>query len=160
MSNFDKAIDRLLGNEGGYVFNPADPGGETNWGISKRSYPNLDIKSVTKDVSKALYRRDFWDALGLDSWHPAIAEQMLDFAVNSGNSNAVRALQRAVGVNDDGHIGPVTLAAVKAQKPSYVVMNLLAERIEFMTKCSTWQTFGKGWARRIATQLKYGAQDV
>jgi lysozyme family protein len=67
---FDQAFTRLLGHEGGYVNNPADPGGETNWGISKRSYPQVDIKALTQQQAKWIYQRDFWDPLG--DAHPAI----------------------------------------------------------------------------------------
>ncbi len=157
---FPRFIDRILGHEGGYVNNPKDPGGETIWGISKRSYPKLDIPKVTKEIAIILYKRDFWDRYNLASFSPAVAYQMLDFAVNSGNSNAVRALQRAVKVNDDGHIGPLTMAAVTAMTESDLVQRLLAERLEFMTRCDGWPTFSKGWARRIAQQLRYGADDA
>src|SRR5271169_2172410 len=111
--NFDQAFDRLLGNEGGYVNNPADPGGETNWGIAKRSYPSVDIKNLTRDQAKAIYLRDFWLRGKMDQYDPAIAFQIFDIAVNSGIETGVRILQRAAGVADDGNIGPVTAAAVK-----------------------------------------------
>lgn len=160
MSAFVTSINRLLGNEGGYVNNPADPGGETNWGISKRSYPHLDIANLTRDEAIEIYRRDFWDKIDGDELPPGVGFQALDFAVNSGIETALRALQRAVGVADDGHIGPVTLAALKAIRSSDLVMRLLAERLYFMTGLSTWGSFGKGWARRIANDLRFGAQDT
>jgi lysozyme family protein len=157
--DFSVAINRLLGNEGGYVNNPADPGGETNWGISKRSYPTVNIKDLTRDGAIALYKRDFWDAIGLDNQPFGIGFQMLDFAVNSGISTAIRALQRSVGCADDGHIGAVTLAAVAAMSPHDFIMKFLAERLVFMTGCKNWSDAGKGWARRIAADLRFGAQD-
>lgn len=160
MSNYETAINRLLGNEGGYVNDPADPGGETNWGISKRSYPGISIKDLTRDQAVALYRRDFWDRAALESQPLGIGFQMLDFAVNSGAGSALRALQRAAGVADDGHIGPQTLAAIAATPPHDLVMKFLAERLIFMTGCVAWASAGKGWARRIAADLRYGAQDV
>ncbi|MFX6884101.1 glycosyl hydrolase 108 family protein, partial [Acinetobacter baumannii] len=64
--NFDQAFDRLIGNEGGYVNNPADPGGETQWGISKRAYPNVNIRDLTREQAKAIYRRDVWQRASLD----------------------------------------------------------------------------------------------
>lgn len=160
MSNFDTCINRLLGNEGGYINDPHDAGGETNWGISKRSYPNADIAKLTKEAAAAIYKRDFWDVLQLDNAPLSIANQLLDFAVNSGCQTAIRALQRAVGVADDGHIGRHTQEALAATKPYDLVMLLLAERLIFMTNCKGWPNFGKGWAKRIANELKYGAQDV
>jgi len=160
MTAFTIAINRLLGNEGGYVANPNDPGGATNWGISQRSYPNLDIASLTRDQAISIYKSDFWDKIDGDSMPSGVGFQVLDFAVNSGISTALRALQRAVGVADDGDFGPVSLAALKAQSPSDTIMKFLAERLIFMTGLSKWADFGKGWARRIAADLRYGANDT
>lgn len=159
-SAFDKAIGRVLGHEGGYVNNPADPGGETQWGISKRSYPLLDIKTLTRERAVELYHRDFWARAGLDAMPFAIASQMLDFAVNSGIATATRALQRAVGVADDGIVGPHTREAIAAMQPHDLVMRFLAERFIFWTGCKGWPEFGKGWVRRGAEQLRLGADDV
>ena len=158
--NFDQAFDRLLGNEGGYVNDPNDPGGETNWGISKRSYPNVDVKALTREGAKRIYRTDFWERGGMDGYDPAIAFQVFDIAVNSGIETAVRMLQRAAGVADDGHAGPVTIAAVKARSVTDVLMLLVAERLEFWAKLSTWERFGRGWSRRAAQDLRYAAQDT
>lgn len=157
---FETAINRLLGFEGGLVDNPADPGGLTQWGISQRSYPKLNIKELTREQAVALYRRDFWARIDGDTLPEGIGFQLLDFAVNSGTGTALRVLQRAAGVADDGHIGPVTLAAIKATEPHDLIMRFLAERLVFMTNCSNWSNASKGWVRRVAGNLKYGADDV
>ena len=156
---FDEAFDRLMGHEGKYVFHPDDPGGETNWGISKRSYPDLDIKNLTRDDAKIIYKRDFWDRVHADEIYDGVAFQAFDFAVNSGIETAVRKLQRAVGVADDGYWGPVTRKAIAEQSESDIIMLFVAERLDFWTSLSTWPTFGKGWARRAAANLRYGATD-
>lgn len=158
--NFDQVFDRLIGHEGGYVNDPNDPGGETNWGISKRSYSNLDIKNLTRDEAKAIYLVDYWQRSGADNYDGAIGYQVFDAAVNSGIENAVRFLQRAVNVADDGHIGPVTLAAINKMSVTDVLSRFNAERLEFMTKLSNWEHHGKGWARRIANNLRYQAVDA
>ncbi len=160
MIDFDTAFDRLLGHEGGYVNHAADPGGETQWGISKRSYPDLDIAALTREDAKAIYKLDFWDAMKMDEVDSAIAFQVFDAAVNHGIQTAVRMLQRAAGVADDGHIGPVTIHAVNAMMVSDVIALYTAERLDFWTKLTTWPTFGKGWARRAAHNLRYGAHDT
>lgn len=160
MSIFDTAINRLLGHEGGYVNDPQDPGGQTKFGISKRSYPNLDIKNLTREQAVAIYHRDFWTKVDADSLQEGIGFQLLDFAVNSGPSTAIRALQRAIRVADDGHVGPVTLAAIKNTTPSDLVMRFLAQRLRYMARLSNWKDAGKGWAIRIAGNLDYGADDV
>lgn len=157
--HFDIACDRLLGHEGGYVNHPDDPGGETNWGISKRSYPNVDIKALTRDGAKAIYKRDFWNVVDGDTLHDGVAYQTFDFAVNSGIGTAVRALQRALGVADDGHWGPASIAAAIRVSESDQIMRLNAERLEFMTRLKNWPSFSRGWALRIVANLRYGAID-
>ncbi len=157
--NFDLAFDRLVTSEGGYVNDPADPGGETKFGISKRSYPNVDIKNLTRDQAKAIYLRDFWALINADKLYDGVAFQLLDFAVNSGISTAIRYFQRALGVADDGHWGPVSQAAAdKASEPDEIML-INAERLDFMTRLSNWPSAGKGWARRIVQNLRYGAVD-
>lgn len=157
--DFDQAFDRLMGAEGGYVNLPSDPGGETNWGISKRSYPTVDIKKLTRDDAKLIYRRDFWERGRMGEYDQAIAFQVFDIAVNSGIETAVRMLQRAAGVADDGHIGPVSVAAIKARSVTDMLMLIVAERLEFWTKLKTWDEFGRGWTRRAAKDLRYAAED-
>jgi lysozyme family protein len=156
---FDRAFDRLMGHEGGYTPGVGDPGGETNWGICKRSYPHLDIKSLTREQAKAVYRRDFWDPLGAYT-HPAITYQVFDFAVNSGISTAVRKLQAAIGVADDGHFGPLSKSALGKMAVPVVLCNFLAQRLRFWASLSTWDRFGKGWALRAATDLEFAAKDL
>lgn len=157
--DFDTAFDRLMGHEGGYVNNPADPGGETNWGISKRQYPDVDIKNLTRDQAKAIYRRDFWDRGQMSEFDAAVAFQVFDFAVNSGIETAIRKLQAAAGVADDGHIGPVTVAAIKNRSVNDMIMLLTAERIEYQAKLKNGDTFWRGWMRRNAGNLRYAATD-
>ena len=157
--NFDKFIERVLAHEGGYVNNPRDPGGETQWGISKRSYPNVDIKRLTRDQAKEIYRLDFWLAAGCDRMPPLVGFQLLDGAVNSGISRATQWLQRAAGVTADGKIGPKTLGAVQAADPNDLCYLFNAERLGFMTDLKTWDTFGRGWARRIVENLRWAAKD-
>ena len=157
--NFNDAFTRLLGTEGGYVDNPADPGGETNWGISKRSYPNVDIKALTIDAARAIYLTDFWNRIKADQLPDGVAFQLFDFAVNSGIETAVRYLQRAVGVADDGHWGPMSQAAADATSESDMIMLINAERLDFMTRLKNWPDASRGWSRRIVKNLRYGAED-
>ena len=156
---FDQAFDRLLGNEGGYVNNPQDPGGETNWGISKRSYPSLNIKALSRNDAKQIYKADFWDRVNGDLLPSAVIFGLFDFAVNSGPETAVRYLQRAVGVADDGHWGPISQAAAVASDPNDLIMLLTAERMEFQAKLSNWPNAGRGWTNRNAQNLRYAVKD-
>lgn len=157
--NFDTAFNRIFTSEGGYSNDPNDPGGETKYGISKRSYPDLNIASLTRDDARAIYLRDFWSRINADRLPDGVAFQVFDFAVNSGIETAVRYLQRALGVADDGYWGPVTQTAANTMQESDIIMRFIAERLRFWTRLSGWQRYGKGWARRAANDLYYGAED-
>lgn len=154
--NFDTAFHKLLGHEGGYVNHPQDPGGETNWGITvavarENGYQG-PMRELPLDVAKAIYRKRYWDAVRADELPAELRYPMFDAAVNSGPGQAIRWLQRALGVADDGKLGPITLAA--AAQAQDLSRKLLGQRLEFMTNLSTWPAFGKGWARRIAALLQ------
>lgn len=157
--NFDVAFDRIMDHEGGYVNNPDDPGSETKWGISKRSYPMLNIATLSREDAKAIYLRDFWNRIDASRLHDGVAFQAFDFAVNSGIETAVRYLQRAVFTPDDGHWGPKSRAAAAAMSESDTIMRLNALRLRFMTYLSNWPSASRGWSRRIANNLLYGAED-
>ena len=156
---FEIVIDRVLGHEGGYVNDPNDPGGETKWGISARSYPHVNIKDLTREGAKGIYLRDFWQELNGDRLYAGVAYQLLDFAINSGIQTAIRYYQRALNVADDGHWGPTSQAAADTMPEWKQIMLLTAERIDFMTKLKNWPNHGKGWSRRMALNLRYGALD-
>ena len=151
--NFDIAFDRLLGHEGGYINHKNDPGGETKFGISKRSYPNVDIADLTLDDAKTLYKRDFRDRAQCDRLPPDLAFQVFDGAVNSGIGNSIRWLQEAAGVAVDGVVGPLTLRKVGDMDTGIAIARYNGVRLKFMASLSTFDVFGRGWARRIATNL-------
>lgn len=154
------AVDRVLGHEGGYVNNPRDPGGETNWGISKRSYPLLDIKRLTREQAVEIYYKDFWLPVRGNDLPLSIAYQLFDFAVNSGIKQAIKGYQRAIGANPDGIWGPESQKAADKVSEADTLMLLLAERLDFMTNLSNWPDASKGWSRRIAQNLRYSAEDT
>ena len=168
---FPTFIDRLLSHEGGYSRDRNDPGNwtggavgvgtlkGTKFGVAANTYPHLDIKNLTRDQAIAIYRRDFWDRARCDRLPGAVAFQLLDGAVNSGIAQASRWLQRAARVADDGLIGPVSLAAIKATDPNDLVYRFNADRIEFMTRLKNWKHHGAGWMRRIAQNLRFAAID-
>lgn len=167
---FNDFFDRLIKNEGGYVNNPKDPGGETNWGIT---WPKLreaigmglvpsdtTIARLNRDQARIIYRALFWEKGRMDQFDPAVSFQVFDFAVNSGIDTAIRHLQRAAGVAEDGNVGPVTIAAINHRKPQIIVLLFIAERLDFWRHLSTWPTFGNGWTARAAMDLRYAAQDL
>lgn len=166
---YDTAFDRLMGHEGNYSNDPNDPGGETNWGVTwpvlrqaiDRGLvpPSTAIKTLTREQARPIYRVFFWERVNADKLPDGVGFQLFDFAVNSGIETAVRYLQRALRVADDGRWGPVSQAAAHAASESDMILLLNAERLDFMTRLKNWPNHGRGWARRIAGNLRYGAAD-
>jgi lysozyme family protein len=148
-SNFDRCLAEILKHEGGYVNHPADPGGETNMGISRRSYPNEDIRGMTRERAGFLYRRDFWEPVRGDELPMGVDLVAFDAAVNSGVSRSAKWLQRALEVEQDGKIGPQTIGAVENQSIENVINRALIYRMQFLQGLRTWPTFGRGWTRRV-----------
>ena len=130
MADFDRAITFVLAQEGGYVNDPNDPGGETNFGISKRAYPDVDIAGLTAEAAKGIYKRDYWDVLLLDSRSYADAVAILDTAVNMGVSR----VREFMGVIPAGN---------------NFVTKLLAERIYTYSTFKAWPNYGHGWIARV-----------
>jgi lysozyme family protein len=158
MASFDLAIATVLDHEGGYTFNPADPGGETNFGISKKAYPNLDIKNLTEDQAKEIYRRDYWRYDGIQNQD--VATKVFDMAVNMGPPTAHRLLQMALnalghGVTVDGVFGPQTLSATNGVDPGGLLQELRAQAAvryaDIVLGNPSERTFLLGWMRRAAS---------
>lgn len=145
----DTAINTTLGFEGGYVNNPNDTGGETNFGICKKAYPELDIKNLTIEQARNIYRRDYWDKLKCDFIPDALSIAVFDFAVNSGIKRAIRYLQKALGVTIDGIIGNQTIGACNRIPTREVLEKFIQYRLEFLMSLKTWKYFGKGWGKRV-----------
>jgi lysozyme family protein len=150
---FDDAFTALIGNEGGLSDNPADPGGLTKFGISQRAYPGEDIRNMTLDRAKTIYRRDYWGPAGCDAVPDAIRFDLFDCAVNSGVRASVKMLQTAVGCTADGILGPQTLQALSALDGARLVARFNGARLQFMASLATFSTFGRGWCNRIAHNL-------
>nr|DAJ23970.1 MAG TPA: Lysozyme [Caudoviricetes sp.] len=161
--SFQQIFDRLIGHEGGYVNDLQDPGGETNWGVTKRTAQangyTGNMKTMTRQQAYEIYRRAFWLRYNCEQMPDAVAYQFFDAAVNHGFGNASRMLQRAVGVLDDGIIGKYSLEAINSNPISDTLMVLNGERLNFYTRLKNFDRFGKGWVNRVAQNLKYGAQD-
>jgi len=155
---FDTAFDALIGNEGGYSFNTQDPGGETMFGVTARvaianGYTG-SMRNFTRDQAKDIYRRQYWMPIrGFDLPDP-LAFQVFDAAVNSGQSQAAKWLQEVVGATADGIIGAGTLAQVAKYNPIALAAVFNGYRLQFMTDLPTWGAFSRGWARRVASNLK------
>lgn len=154
MSNFEEAVALILKHEGGYVNDQRDPGGETKYGISKRAYPNENIKNLTVERAKQIYRRDYWDRLRCEQMPYGVALTAFDFGVNAGVGVAARMLQGIVGAHNDGIIGPASLRAINAKDPAVLLRDYTAERMRYYSGLSGWKHYGKGWTRRILSVYK------
>lgn len=151
--NFDQAFEILIGHEGGYVNHPNDPGGETKFGISKRSYPGEDIPNMTLVRAKDIYQRDYWWKAGCDLVPEVVKFDLFDTAVNAGPGTAIRMLQKVLGVTQDGVIGPKTMQAINSMDPERLDKRFNGHRLLHLTGLPTWPSFGRGWTRRIAENL-------
>lgn len=157
--NFATALAAVLQHEGGYVNDPQDPGGATNKGVTQSVYDDWrrsqglnprSVRSLEQSEVEAIYRKLYWNAVRGDDLPAGVDYCMFDFAVNSGWPRAVRFLQRAVGVADDGIFGPLTMAAVKAVPPCEIIARVCATRLTFLQTLPTFVRFGRGWSRRVA----------
>jgi len=146
---FETAVVIILNHEGGYVNDPNDPGGETNFGISKKSYPDLDIKNLTREGAVAIYRRDYWDKLQLEEMPEPIRLLVFDSAVNQGKTRAIKFLQAALGVIPDGFLGLQTFTAFSESPIGLIFSNFALLRQKHYSELPGWEHFGKGWSKRL-----------
>lgn len=158
---FEKAFENLIKEEGGYVNNKSDPGGETKYGISKRSYPNIDIKSLTLDDAKKIYHTDFWQKIrGDDLPSDHVACEALEQSVNMGIKTAVSFMQisgvaSGCSIDVDGRMGDKTLECLNTMDGSSLLMSIKALAILFYKRLARerppMQKFLKGWIKRVTT---------
>lgn len=162
--NFDKALAAVLVHEGGYVNNPKDPGGMTNLGCTKTVWEEHCGHPVDEKVMRALtpvdvaplYRQKYWDKVKGDDLPSGVDYVVFDAAINSGPGRAAKWLQACVGVEPDGGIGPKTLAAVRAMDAKQLIDDYGKRRLSFLYDLPTWDTFGRGWARRVNEVTQVG----
>jgi lysozyme family protein len=149
----------MIAHEGGFVNHPKDPGGMTNLGVTKRVWEEWvghevdekQMRALTPEIVAPLYKRKYWDAVRADDLVAGVDYCVFDVAVNSGPGRAIKFLQSCVGTTPDGGFGAITLAAVKeAEKdPARLIELYCARRLEFLQSLKTFETFGKGWSRRV-----------
>lgn len=172
MTRFDDIFERVVGHEGGFSDDPRDKGnwtggavglGElkgTKYGISAASYPKLDIKNLTLEHAKEIYRRDFWDAIQGNLLPQPVDEYVFDYAVNSGVERAAMALQAAVGALQDGNIGPKTIRAVMGRDPLQVIRLLFVDRAIIFELHPKEVVYGRGWYARLFDKTLQAFREV
>jgi lysozyme family protein len=164
--NFRRALALMLRHEGGYVHHPKDPGGATNKGVTLATFrryvkPNgtaADLKRITDAEVAKVYKEHYWDAVSGDALPDGVDYAVFDYAVNSGPSRSIRALQRAADVIADGKVGPATMIAVMRHDPAQLINEICDGRMAFLKSLNTWPTFGKGWSRRVADVRKHALE--
>jgi lysozyme family protein len=154
-------LDPTIEGAGKLSMDPKDPGNwtggaqgkgdlrGTKWGISAKSYPALDIASLSREQAVALYNKDFWAVIGGDDLPPRAALAVFDSAVNQGVDAAVRLLQVALGIVVDGELGPQTRAAARNLEQDKLINYFLAQRALRYTQSKDFGVYGKGWMRRL-----------
>ena len=158
MKSYEEIIEQVLHHEGGYVNDPKDLGGETNFGITKRFYPDVDIKNLTEEGAKEIYKRDYWDKNKCGDLPSQLRHIYFDMLVNFGKRGAVKVLQRAANAKNkdkidvDGGLGPATLNAIQNLELERVRAYRVLRFANLVIKKPEQERFWFGWFRR-ATEV-------
>ena len=160
--NFEKSLELVLQQEGGYVHHPLDPGGRTNLGVTQRvweawvgySVDEKEMRSLTKELVAPLYKSRYWDAVHGDQLPSGADYLAFDFAVNAGSFRCVKTIQRALNITADGIIGPVTIKAIQDANAEDFINNFTNAKESFYSGLANFPTFGRGWLNRVAESKK------
>lgn len=153
---FDKAVEIILSFERGFVNNAKDPGGATNFGISQRAYPQLNISTLTRDQVISIYRRDYWEKYNVDKLPDSLKLVFFDACVNQGPSFSVVSLQHICGSGIDGDIGPSTIGKIALCNEGDLFRSFCLLRLERYIQDKDYSTFGVGWIRRLVDVILKG----
>ena len=156
-ARFARALDHVFRWEGGFSDDPADPGGATRFGITRATLADwrgeavsvADVRALGRDEAAAIYRARYWDACRCAEMPPGLDLLLFDAAVNQGAGRAVRILQAALRVRQDGEVGPVTQNAARSADPRAVIVEFAARRMQAYGMLATFPRFGLGWSRRL-----------
>ncbi|WP_338722970.1 glycoside hydrolase family 108 protein [Devosia sp. XK-2] len=162
-ARFEACLTQILRHEGGYVDHPADPGGATNMGITRKTLarwrnispwwalPKIEVKQLGRAEAAVIYKAGYWDQCRAEEMPPGVDLAMFDYAVNSGPDRAIRALQSILAVAVDGRVGPLTLGALARRDAAKLIEALCDRRLGFLKALSTFPIFGRGWTGRVET---------
>ena len=151
---FYQEIKKVVEREGGYVNDPVDPGGETKYGISKKAYPNVDIKNLTVDDAVEMYKNDYWIPAKVERLPDKLQGQYFDMVVNQGRAKAAKILQRACNgknknkIDVDGGLGPATRRALDGVELERVRAYRVKYYADLVTKKPEQDKFYFGWFKR------------
>ena len=165
--NYTRIMNMIFAHEGGYVDHPKDPGGATNMGITHKTLAahrgvkkvtKAEVRALTKKEAREIYRKSYWNAIRGDELPDGLDAVTMDAAVNSGVSRGSKWLQSAIGVRQDGRVGPKTLEKAHGVDLAKAVDAACDKRLAFLKGLPTWKTFGKGWDRRVRETREMGHQ--
>lgn len=145
MIDFNVAVGRVISHEGEYSNDPNDPGRETKFGISKRAYPNLDVKNLTREQAIEIYYNDYWRPLKDLAINDYVRFHLFDYAVNSGVNQAIKTYLKIY---------------LRGKNDLHVVMLLTTERLKFLKTLPSWRNFGGGWIQRLLRNIQYAVDDL
>lgn len=155
--NFEKCLKFTLQFEGGFVNNPKDPGGPTNLGVTQATLSNFlgrpasiaEVKALTPDKVAPIYKLKYWDHVSGDDLPVGIDLAVFDFGVHSGPQRGIIGLQRALGLADDGKLGPITMKAATNAEPTATVNAICDGRQAFLEQLKVFKSFGPGLTSRV-----------
>lgn len=162
-TRFELCLSEVLRHEGGYVDHPADPGGATNMGITRKTLarwrnvspwwdlPKSAVQGLTRSEAARIYQAGYWNLCRAGDLPAGIDLALFDYAVNSGPDRAVKGLQTVLGVVTDGLVGPLTIGAAARADARTVINALCDRRLGFLRALSTFAIFGRGWTSRVAS---------
>jgi lysozyme family protein len=153
LTKFEDIIEVVLEHEGGYVNDPKDPGGETNFGIARRSHPDVDIANLTKEGAKEIYKEHYWVKNKVESLSEELRHIYFDMCVNQGRGRAVKILQqtanaKGAGLKVDGGMGPMTIRAMDGVELDRVRAYRVKYYADLVTRKPDLERFYFGWFRR------------
>ena len=154
-SNFQECLDLVLKSEGGWVNNPADPGGETNLGVTKRVWEEYvghavkTMKNLTKDDVAPMYELKYWRPCYCEVLPRGLDFVIFSMGVNAGPGRSVKLLQQSIGCVPDGVIGPRTRELISASNSANLIAKFSETRREYYKSLKTFPIFGKGWIARV-----------
>ena len=164
--NFDPCLAFVLAAEGGYIDDPLDPGGATNLGITLKvltdwrhsAVTKQDVMRLSRDEAAAIYRAHYWNVVRGESLPAGVDLMVFDAAVNLGAGRSARMLQAIVGTTQDGSIGPATVSATVAARPTDTIEALAIKRSDYYHSLSTFDHFGAGWIKRVTNAKALAVQ--
>jgi lysozyme family protein len=158
IESFPPSLEHVLTWEGGYVNHPADPGGATNRGVTQNTYDayrlgrglaRRSVRRITASEVADVYWRGYWMTVDACALPAGVDLCTFDAAVHSGPTQAVKWLQRALVVEADGIVGPVTLKAARTLDAEATINRMCDDRMRMLKRLKTWGTFGRGWTIRV-----------